>query len=139
MENRYCECGEPLDHTARFFCPGCGQSLVDPSPTSSPSSLQRLMRKRVLGTSALIVVAAVIACVVLLASIGVKWEGITDDYGVIHWPISFGKESTQHTGPPPPNCIMTVPSNDPECQRLQESWRPAEQDRLRNQAPNFGQ
>ena len=170
MENRFCDqCGEPLSPTARL-CPGCGGSLVDPSTTSSPSSLQRLMGKRVLGMSTPIVVAAVIASVALLASIGVEWRGITDSfgavqwpiafgkestlvivcwrvcvewrgitdrYGVVHWPIAFGKESTGSTAPPPippippipPKCTKTVPSNDPECQRFQEGWQRAEQDR----------
>ena len=88
------------------------------------------MEKRVLSLSALIGVATVIAVVVLLTSIGVKWEGITDRYGVIHWPISFGKEAPQDTRPPPtilPKCRI-FPSNDPECQRLQEGWQRGEQD-----------
>ena len=89
------------------------------------------MGKRVLGLSALIGVAAVIALVVLLVSIGVKWEGITDRYGVIHWPVSFGKEAPQDTRPRPtipPKC-RTFPSDDPECQQLQEGWRRGGQDR----------
>ena len=59
------------------------------------------MGKRVLSISALIVVVIAIAFAVLQASIGVKWEGITDRYGVIHWPISFGKEAPLLEGGPP--------------------------------------
>ena len=52
------------------------------------------MGKRVLGMSTPIVVAAVIASVALLASIGVEWRGITARFCGVQWPLVLWKGYT---------------------------------------------